>query len=244
MFRRTGWEEAEETEEDRQGHIVLIPKKGDQFLVSNKHPLTLLNVIYKIWAKAYQLRLSKVLNRFISYHQSAFLPGRSIHHSVLLRNEILHRVALSGLDFALLKLDICKAFDKTEWDFLIALLEHIGFGPNFIRFIIATMANTTSAVIINGHQSEPFKISQSMRQGCPPSPLLFIIVVDALSQMLELAMDDGHLKGLRLEPEGLHFLHGMYADNVNIVLEATSTNILRCKQLFGIFGQASGLLCN
>lgn len=156
-----------------KGHIVLIPKKGNQFLVSNKRPLTLLNVVYKIWAKPYQLRLSKVLNRFISYHQSAFLPGRSIHHSVLLLNEILHRAALSGLDFALLKLDICKAFDKTEWDFLIALLEHIGFGPNFIRFITATMANATFAVIINGHQSDPLKITHSMRQGCPLSPLLF-----------------------------------------------------------------------
>lgn len=47
-----------------------------------------------------------------------------------------------------------------------------------------------------------------------------------------------------MEPEGLNLMHGMYADDVNIVLEAIGPNILRCKQLFGIFDQASGLLCN
>lgn len=119
-----------------RGAIVLIPKKGSQLLLSNKWLLTLLNTIYKIFAKVYQLRLTSV-QRFISHHQSAFLSGRSIHHSILLTNELLHRAMALGVDHILFKLDICKAFDKLEWDFLYWLLQHIGFGPKFIAFVKA-----------------------------------------------------------------------------------------------------------
>lgn len=150
-----------------QGNIVLIPKKGNPLLLSNKRPLTLLNTVYKIWAKAYQLKLTPILNRFISANQSAFLPGRSIHHSILLTNEILHRAGLSEEDVIFLELDVCKAFDKLERDFLLALLQHLGFGPQFIGFILAIIAVANSSVVVNGQQSKPFKISRSVRQGCP-----------------------------------------------------------------------------
>lgn len=57
-----------------KGCIVLIPKKGHQNLLSNKCPITLLNVIYKILTKVFQTRLTGVLQSFILLNQSAFLP--------------------------------------------------------------------------------------------------------------------------------------------------------------------------
>lgn len=96
------------------GHIVLLPKKLDQTLLTNKRPITLLNAAYKIGAKALQQRLSPMLQRIITPQQFAFLPGRNIHHSLLLMGEMLHQAALSGEEYVLLKLDVIKAFDKLE----------------------------------------------------------------------------------------------------------------------------------
>jgi hypothetical protein len=127
-----------------RGFIVLLIKKGDQRLFSNKRPLTMLNVIYKIVAKAYQLCLTTVLQNFVTAQQSACLPGRSIHHSILLLSELLHHAEGSNLDHILLKLDMMKAFDMVEWEFLSALLEKVGFGPNFIRFLQASWASDIS----------------------------------------------------------------------------------------------------
>lgn len=79
--------------------IVLLPKTVDQGFLKHKRPLTMLNVAYKIGARAMQLRLSPTLNDFISDHQFAFLPGRSIHHALLLTNESLHAAIRSHLDF-------------------------------------------------------------------------------------------------------------------------------------------------
>jgi hypothetical protein len=120
------------------------------------HVVTLLNVIYKIAAKAYQLRLSSILEQFISSNQSACLSGRSIHHSIILMAEMLFYANNNECDQLFLKLDMVKAFDMVEWDFLVALLDKCGFGPNFIRFLTASQATQSSAVRINSRTSDTF----------------------------------------------------------------------------------------
>lgn len=85
-----------------QGLITLLPKKGDQRSLSNKPPITLLNVVYKIGAKVLQRRLTPILQRIISPQQSAFLPGRNIHHSLVMLGEMLHQAAVSGEEHVLL----------------------------------------------------------------------------------------------------------------------------------------------
>lgn len=149
---------------------MLLPKKGHQNLLSNKRPITLLNAIYKVFTKVFQTHLTSVLQTFISLNQSVFLPNRSIHHFVLLTNKLLQQALEFGVDHIFLKLDICKAFNKLA--FLYCLLKHLHFGHRSISFIkaISTLANST--VIVNGKQSDSFKISRSGRQGCPISPLL------------------------------------------------------------------------
>lgn len=52
-----------------QGLIVLLRKKRDQRLLTNKRPITLSNVIYKIGAKVFQVRLTPILHNFISQQQ-------------------------------------------------------------------------------------------------------------------------------------------------------------------------------
>lgn len=73
------------------GMIVLLPKKNDQRLLTNKRPITLLNAAYKIAAKAFQNCLSPILQRLISPQQFAFLPGHNIQHALLMLGEMLHR---------------------------------------------------------------------------------------------------------------------------------------------------------
>jgi hypothetical protein len=115
-----------------KGHIVLLRKqKGDQQKFKSRRPITLLNVIYKIVAKAYQTRLAQVLTSLISPQQTACVQGRNIHHGIF-TSECLHYAELSGLDHIIAKLDINKAYHRVEWEYLVQYLIKIGFGPNFV----------------------------------------------------------------------------------------------------------------
>lgn len=101
-----------------EGMIILLEKKGDQLLIGNKRGLTLLNCALKIFTKLYQLRLSPILQTFISGFHSAYLPGRSIHRVLMLTNEVLFKAKELDSDFLLLKLNTIKAFDCIGLNFL------------------------------------------------------------------------------------------------------------------------------
>lgn len=101
--------------------------------------------------------------------------------------------------FLLLKLDTIKAFDCLGWSFLTRLLGKIGLGPNFIRMIESINTIATSSVLIQGRLSVPIPLKRSIRQGCPMSPLLFLIVANAMSLMISMATDNGLFRGVPIE---------------------------------------------
>lgn len=114
-----------------RGAIVLLPKAGDLKLLNNRHPITLLNTMFKFFLKHYQL-LAEVFIDFISPFQSAFISGKIIHHALLLTIEAIHREKLATKSFIFMKLDIQKAFNSLEWEFLFPILQGFNFDPRFI----------------------------------------------------------------------------------------------------------------
>jgi hypothetical protein len=220
---------------------LLQKKKGDQRRFENQRPITLLNAIYKIASKVYQIWLTEVLPSLISPQQVACVQGRNIHHGLLFMNKCLHFAELSSLDHVLAKLDINKAFDYVEWPFMLQLLEKLGFGTKFLLFLKASFANATSAVQFNGRTLEYFSISRSVRQGDPLSPILFIIVIDALIRMFKHLLDIGSLKGVYIPPIDQQGFHNMYADDIAIIICAEMPYILEMMHNFAKFSAALGL---
>ncbi|KAL2223560.1 UNVERIFIED_CONTAM: hypothetical protein Sindi_3084800, partial [Sesamum indicum] len=88
-------------------------------------------------------RLSVVLDKIISPCQGAFIPGRSIGDNILLAQELLtgyNQVRLPPR--CTLKVDIRKAYDTVEWDFLLAVLQLFGFPQTFTRWIEECVTTT------------------------------------------------------------------------------------------------------
>ena len=81
----------------------------------------------------------------------------------------------------LVLIDFEKAFDTVSWKFLHRTLEFFNFGEHFRRWIHLLYTSPLCCVSNNGHATEFFEISRGIRQGCPISALLFILVPEVLA---------------------------------------------------------------
>lgn len=200
-----------------------------------------MNSVYKIGAKAMQRRLSPILQKIISPQQSAFLPGRNIQHNLLMVSEMLHQAEATGEEHILLKLDVCKAFDRLEWPFILASIEKAGLKGTLSAFLRAGFSSPSSDILLNGRPTEAFRLCRSVRQGCPLSPLVFILAFDILSLMFIAAVDRGALVGVEFPSSGVRNVQSFYTDDVALVIKAMMCYILECQRLLTVFGAVSGL---
>lgn len=97
-------------------------------------PISLCNVVYKIILKVVANGLKSVLANVISSFQSAFLKGRLITNNYIITHEIIHSFKTKKKGKTMrLKLDMTKAYDRMEWNFLDESLCDFGFHENFIK---------------------------------------------------------------------------------------------------------------
>jgi hypothetical protein len=131
------------------------------------------------------------------------------------------------------KLDILKAFDSVSWDFLIEVIKKLGFRHIWCDMISGLLATSSTQILLNGVPREFIAHQRGLRQGDPLSPMLFILIMDILSLLVQRASEEGHLQPLSL-----------YADDAAIFLKPDPTDINLVLDILKLFGMASGLQTN
>ena len=166
----------------RRGVIKLIPKTDTQlYFIKNWRPITLLNTDYKIAAKSIANRIKLVLPNLINHDQTGFLKGRFIGENIRLTDCIIQYATEKNIPGLLLFIDFEKAFDSLEWSFIHDTLRSYGFGASLIDWVKTLYSHSESCILNNGWASNFFEIQRGVRQGCPLSPYLFILLAEVLA---------------------------------------------------------------
>ena len=153
--------------------------------------------------------------------------GRKTLDSMLIANECLDSRLKSHIPGLICKLDIEKAYDHVNWDCLYALLDMMGFGSRWIHWMRACTSTICFSVLVNGSPTGFFDSSRGLRQGDPLSPLLFLLIMEVLSRMLQRSVEMVFIKGFQVGRDDQAIVgvsHLLFADDTILFCDAHQSN--------------------
>ena len=224
----------------REGLITLLPKKDlPRKFLKNWRPLTLTNVDYKMAASVMAIRIKKVITKIIHEDQCGYIKGRS--SCTILRNidDVITYLNDTDQQGIFLAIDYTKAFDSIYKDFMYDSLKLFGFGDSLIQWVKTLNENCTSSMNYNGWIHGNIKLERGIKQGCPLSPLLYIIASEILSCGIR---QNRNINGVML-PQNKETKVLQYADDTSMFLKDCKSLIYTIKY-FDIFTVVSGLKIN
>lgn len=220
--------------------IIVLPKPDkDPTLVSNYRPISLINQDCKLYAKILANRLGPILDSIIHMDQSGFMKNRYSSNNTRTLLHVIEQCPNFILPSGILALDAEKAFDKIHWQFLFHTLSSFNFGDIFIRMISALYFAPTARLFINGHVSSQFSLFRGTRQGCPLSPLLFLLGIEPLLAAIRNCVN---ITGVTIQDVMVKTL--AYADDVLIFINDPLTSFPSLMEIISIYSAVSGYTLN
>ncbi|GKB40686.1 hypothetical protein Tco_0885628, partial [Tanacetum coccineum] len=211
--------------------------------VNDYKPISCCNVLFKCISKIIANRLKDSLKRLVSPNQSAFVPGRSISDNILLTQEIMHNYHLDrGVPRCAFKVDIQKAYDTVDWEFLRVILIGFGFHVRMVSWIMECVATTSFSISINGSLHGYFKGKRGLRQGDPLSPYLFTLIMEVLTLMLHRKVREDSSFTYHRQCSKLELINLCFADDLFLFAHGDVNSARVIKEALDEFKDASGLV--
>lgn len=119
----------------------------------------MLNVDYKIAARAIAGQIPKVIHLVVASDQTCGVPRRHIGKNVALLRDVVSYATETNTPVAILSLDQEQAFDRVDWLFMPATLCRVGIGPSFVCWVDLFYTGVESAIDVNGYITLFFSVT-------------------------------------------------------------------------------------
>ena len=163
--------------------------------------------------------MGEVIPDIISNDQVGFIKDRRVSTLLRLVDDVMDNLNMDDKPGLLVSIDYSQAFDRISKELMITAFKMFGFGPDFIKWVQVLMTNTLSSISYCGWTSEYFQVDSGIRQGCPFSPLAFVVGIELLAIKLR---NSKNIKGIKLgcseNPVSDLIKVALYADDVTLFL--------------------------
>uniref|UniRef100_A0A6N2M2M8 Reverse transcriptase domain-containing protein n=1 Tax=Salix viminalis TaxID=40686 RepID=A0A6N2M2M8_SALVM len=249
FFLMSGQETEKQRREDKERcinttRITLIPKVASPNQLNDFRPISCCSVIYKCISKIIANRIKLSLSSIVGKAQSAFIPGRNIAEAILLVQELMlnyHRN--KGPPRCAVKVDLRKAFDTVNWDFILEALRLINVPSKVIGWIRVCITSPAFTVSMNGADHGFFRSQRGLRQGDPLSPYLFVLAMEGLNGILRKATSNNGFKH-HWRCKNPNIVHQCFADDLILFCHADPNSVQVLKSALDEFSRLSGLSIN
>ncbi|MCO5601918.1 hypothetical protein L7F22_056044 [Adiantum nelumboides] len=171
--------------------------------------------------------------------QFGFVQGRSIHEAILNVITAIDWAAEQEDEYVMINMDLEKAYDRVSWEYILAVIDRMGFGSLFLGMVKTLFQNASASIQVNGYISNSFQLVRSIRQKCPLAPLLFAMATDPLLMNLDLQLQRQAIKPLPL-PQGQSFLAQLFADDNYNIVKCEHSSIAALMEVYGDSCDVSG----
>ncbi|GJR31762.1 RNA-directed DNA polymerase, eukaryota, reverse transcriptase zinc-binding domain protein [Tanacetum coccineum] len=197
--------------------ITLVPKIEHAKTVGDFRPISYCNVLYKCISKILTDRMKDGLNSLVNHNHCAFIKGRQIQDNIIIAQELLKGYNRnSGPKRCSLKIDIAKAYDTVNWEFLKKILILFGFHEKMVHWIVTCVTSASFSICVNGDIYGYFKGGRGLRQVLCHGD---VVSVEVIKQSLN---DFSRVSGLILNINKSTIFFGNISSNI----QANILNIL------------------
>ena len=226
--------------------ITLIPKREGAEEIKDFRSISLVSSVYKLISKVLTARIKKVIPTLIDENQMAFINKRQALDNAFIANETIAARISSNKPGIVIKLDMEKAFDRYNWNFIGNILRRFNFHEKFINWIEFCISTPNASVLVNGKQTTWFKPMHVLRQGDPMSPYIFILVMQVLSSLITKGREIGLMDAFTVGQGDYicNVSHLLFADDCMVFCGTDVKSVLNLRIILDLFQQLTGLKIN
>jgi hypothetical protein len=186
--------------------------KGDALECGSYRGIKLLEHVMKILERVIESRVRKIVK--IDDMQFGFMAGKGTTDAIFIVRQLQEKYLAKNKDLWMAFVDLEKAFDRVPREVVWWALRNMGVDEWIVSVIKSMYEGATTSVKLNGRVSKGFGVKVGVHQGSVLSPLLFIIVLEALSKNFK--------EGLPMEL--------LYADDLVLMAETEELLVVKIKK--------------
>ena len=189
------WRKGKVPQDWKDAQLVTIFKKGDRRVCGNYRGISLLSIPGKVFARILLNRLTQHAEKFLPEAQCGFRAGRGTSDMIFSLRQIQEKCIEQNMPLYMIFVDFSKAFDTVNQSTLWKILRRLGCPDQFTNLISSLHSGMKASVNLKGDLSEPFEITNGVKQGCVLAPTLFSIY---LTMVMNHAFD-GYQEGVWIQ---------------------------------------------